>query len=57
MLGYSNAMATAATALDRQSPWRDELRATLALAIFGQRGHHVALGIDPEQTIFGAADP
>ena len=32
MLGYSNAMATAATALDRQSPWRDELRATLALA-------------------------
>lgn len=32
LLGYSNDMATAASLLDRQSPWRDELRATLALA-------------------------
>ena len=32
LLGYSNDMATAASLMDRQSLWRDELRATLVLA-------------------------
>jgi len=32
LLRYSNDMATAAILQDRQSPWRDELRATMVLA-------------------------